>query len=120
MKQLTLKQILKRIEIQKGIQNNLFKHYCNKDMFSIAIKKTLLAEKDNVISVELYNNSLQFENTLHADKTKNIYLLESRLFDNKSNGMLSAYLEILDCDGNIIQTSEYINDVWDYANWEII
>ncbi|WP_291566896.1 MULTISPECIES: hypothetical protein [unclassified Clostridium] len=114
---LSLKQVLLREDIKENLLTNLF---VNKTELELAIEKTIEDKKENSISIEINRgeDTLVFENALHVDNSKRIYLLESRLFDKEKDQMLNAYLEIIKMDGTIIQ--ECIDDVWSYANWEII
>jgi hypothetical protein len=117
MKILNLKEVLSRGDIQENIKGNMFK---TDEEVRLAIEETLKSDKNNVISVEAIREEkpMSFENTLHIDKEKQIYLLESRLFDDKGDGqMKGAYLEVFNSDGERVK--EYIDDVWEYANWEV-
>lgn len=117
MEKLNLKQILSIEDIQGNIESNLFK---TNNERKIAIDKTLNSNKENKISVEtlMNGNVVYFENTLYFDEKKEVYLLECRLFSKESDTMINAYLEILDSNGNIKE--EYVDDVWDYADWNEI
>lgn len=117
MKILNLKEVLSRGDIQENIKANMF---ITDEEVKSAIEKTLEVDKDNSISIEAVRegNPMSFENTLHIDKDKQVYLLESRLFDDKGDGqMKGVYLEVFNSDGQIVK--EYIDDVWDYANWKV-
>ena len=91
--------------IQKGIEYNLLG-----DKTKEAVENTISLGK-NITSIE-------FENTLHHDKVKKLYLLESRTFDKLNGAMINAYLEILDENLNIIE--KIVDDVWEYADWEVV
>lgn len=117
MKKINLKEILLREDIKISIKENMF--FSDQEV-NLAIEKTLNDEKDNCISVEVLNKDklMKFENTFYIDKENKLYLLESRLFDDGINGgMKGAYLEVFDENGEIVE--EYIDDVWEYADWEV-
>lgn len=112
MKNIKLKDILKLQGIERGIQVNLLPNE-----YVSAIEKTLKSEKSNSISVIVFEDGFEydFENTLHADYSKEVFLLESRLFSRADSSMKNAYLELIDKDLNIIEGC--VDDVWSYANF---
>lgn len=116
-KLLNLKQVLTNKNIQKGIKTNLF---TSDKEAQTSIEKTFKINKDNVISIETIRDKkiIDFENTLYLDKIKKSYLLESRVFDKIDGHMINSYLQIFDFEGNFIE--DYVDDVWKYANWEIV
>ena len=117
MEKLNLKNVLTMEIVKRGIKENLFK---SENEVNEAIDKTISNKKDNSISIKTNsdNKEVTFENTLWIDVEKNCYLLESRIFDDNKNGeMINAYLEIIQ-DGLIV--NNYIDDVWEYANWKTV
>ena len=117
MKTLTLKQVLSREDIKQGLLSNLF---TSSDEVESAVSLVLASDKNNSMSVktERAGEPVDFENTLHIDNDKKVYLLESRVFFVKNGQLLNAYLEILDENGEIVQ--DKIDDVWSYADWEVV
>lgn len=117
MKILTLKEVLKNEVIKKELKTNLFENFEDTEK---EINKVLNSSKFNSISIEtmLENKNVSFENTLHVDKEKNIYLLESRLFSNNPDSLLKSYLGVFNSNMEIIR--EYIDDVWEYGNWNLV
>lgn len=113
MKNIKLKDVLRLKDIENGIKINLLptEHYS-------AISDTLNSDKQNSISVIVDENGYEydFENTLHADYEKKVFLLESRLFSKKDGSMKNAYLEVLDENLNIV--NDIIDDVWSYADFK--
>ena len=109
-----LYEVLNLKSIQKGIEYNLLGEKTTE-----AIENTISTGKNTTsIEINLKDKTVKFENTLHYDKEKKIYLLESRIFNKLDDSMINAYLEILDENLNII--GEIIDDVWEYADWKII
>lgn len=115
MRNVKLKDVLKLKEVQEGIKANLIK-----EDYSLAIEKTLNSEKENSTSVVVDVDGFEcdFENTLHADYDKKVFLLESRLFKRADGSMVNAYLELLDENLNIIE--DCVDDVWSYADFEVV
>lgn len=115
MKKNNLKEILSREDVQKGIKANLFK---TDEEMRIAVDKTLNLNKENSTSVETLRDGInvEFENTLHVDLNKKVYFLECRLFYKENGAMVNSYLEVFDSEGKIVEN--YIDDVWDYADWK--
>lgn len=113
MQNVKLKDVLKLKGIEEGIKANLIK-----EDYPVAIEKTLNSKKENSISVIVDVNGFEcdFENTLHADYDKKVFLLESRLFKRADGSMVNAYLELLDENLNIIKDCVY--DVWSYADFK--
>lgn len=109
-----LKQILLNEDVKANIKNNLF--LSNEEMEK-AIDTVLKSDKGNIISTKVIRGEkvVQFENTLHEDTAKQLYLLESRLFDEDEQ-MIGSYLEIFNSEGII--HDKYVDDVWEYANWK--
>lgn len=114
MKNVKLKEVLKLEEVKEGIKVNLIED------FEEAIEKTISSDKENSISIIVNVDGVEcdFENTLHADYEKNVFLLESRLFNRKDDSMINAYLELLDENLNVIE--DYQDDVWEYANFKAV
>ena len=115
MQNVKLKDVLKLKGIEEGIKANLIK-----EDYPVAIEKTLNSKKENSISVIVGVNGFEcdFENTLHADYDKKVFLLESRLFKRADGSMVNAYLELLDENLNIIE--ECVDDVWSYADFKVV
>lgn len=112
MKKVTLKEVLSMEQIKKGIVDNL----CINEK---AIMDTINTGKNNVsIIVNINGESYDFENTLHVDDEKKVFLLESRLFKKADGSMVNAYVELLDENLNIIE--EYVDDVWSYADFKVV
>lgn len=100
--------------IQKGIEYNLLGDKTNE-----AVESTIsLGKNITSIDINFKDRIVEFENTLHHDKVKKLYLLESRTFDKLDGAMINAYLEILDENLNIIE--KIVDDVWEYADWEVV
>ena len=109
-----LYEVLNLKSIQKGIEYNLLGEKTTE-----AIENTISIEKNTTsIEINLKDKTVKFKNALYYDEKKKIYLLESRIFNKLDDSMINAYLEILDENLNII--GEIIDDVWEYADWEII
>lgn len=113
---MNLRQLLMREDVKKGIQTNLI---TSREEVDKAVELTLNTGKENSISVgDTFNGEqAEFENTLHKDTEKGLFLLESRLFTVEDGQMVNAYLEVFNANGEIVQ--EEIDDVWSYANWEV-
>ena len=111
-----LKVVLSNDVIKSGIKSNLLK---DDNLVELAVNETLklnsnITAIDIVVDGELAN----FENTLHYDEDKNVYLLESRLFNDSTGAMIEAYLEIFDENLNILDDCE--DCVWEYADWKVL
>lgn len=111
----SLKQILIKDDIKNNIKNNLF---LSNEEVEAAIDTVLKSDKSNVISTKAVRGGkvVQFENTLHEDVDKQLYLLESRLFDEEHDQMIGVFLGIFNSEG--IPFDEYVDDVWEFANWQ--
>lgn len=116
MQNVKLKDVLKLKEIEEGIKATLIKE----EDYPVAIEKTLNSKKENSISVvaDVDGFECDFENTLHADYDKKVFLLESRLFKRADGSMINAYLELLDENLNIIE--DCVDDVWSYADFKVV
>lgn len=113
---LNLNVVLNNEKIKEGIKANLLKE---DSLVESAITETLKFNNNRVAIDVLVNRELtSFENTLHYDKSKKVYLLESRLFDDSTGAMINAYLEIFDENLNILDDCE--DCVWDYADWKVV
>jgi hypothetical protein len=112
---------LDKVLVNKKVQENIKSNFnLSKDELEYALVATITNVKDNAISVAITKDGSKydFENTLHYDVDKQIYLLESRMFGTDGS-MYNSYLEILDKDGNIADIP-YVDDVWDYADWKLV
>lgn len=89
------------------------------DINSKDIYDKIFNMKEVPFNIEV-KEGINLENNIYEDENKKLYLLESRLFDdNDENGrMYDAYLRVMDYEFNIID--EYIDDVWNYADWQRI
>jgi hypothetical protein len=116
VKMLNLKSVLLNKKIQDNLKGDLM---LSEDELKNALATIIVTLRENTISVVVVKKDKEydFENTLHYDSDKQIYLLESRLFG--CDGMDSAYLGILDSDGNIADIP-YVDDVWSYADWKVV
>lgn len=115
MKNVKLKDVLKLKKVEEGIKANLIK-----EEYAVSIERTLKNRKENAISVLVVANKeiCFFENTLHADYDKKVFLLESRLFRRIDGSMVNAYLELLDENLNVIE--DCVDDVWSYADFVVV
>ena len=59
-----------------------------------------------------------FENHLYVNGDQSLYLLESRLFDVKTDRMEGVYLELLYPDLTIYE--DEVDDVWSFGDWELV
>ncbi|MBQ8997907.1 MAG: hypothetical protein IJ086_04345 [Clostridium sp.] len=113
---MNLKVVLNNNVIKNGIKSNLLKE---DSLVELAINETLkLNSNIAAINIMVDGKLANFENTLHYDEEKNVYLLESRLFDDSTGAMIEAYLEIFDENLNILDDCE--DCVWEYANWKVL
>ena len=104
---LNLKRIFENEKIRKELEGDLKIHLV--DFIDDNINNNLY----------VYNKCIddyEFENNLHIDKERNIYLLESRLFSKNDGSMYNSYLRAFDDKINTID--EYYDDIWEYAKWE--
>lgn len=120
-----LKDVLGLEEVQVGVKANLS---LTDNQVEEAISNVFITfdysiefgfEDKNSVKVPLTfdDKSYSFETALYVNKDKTMYLIESRLFDEATDEMMGAYLEVLTADLTVVD--EVIDDVWEYADWEL-
>ena len=110
-----LVEVLKVKEIRGGIQSDLG-NIAGIENMETYIEETMTLNK-NCTSIVIHDGEdYEFECTLHGDKEKGLYLLESRLFKVETGEMVNGYLMVLHKDLSL-DTNRY-NDVWEVADWK--
>ena len=109
-----LKELLKwELGEKGGITTNLFDN--NKEIAKHALDKALESDSGNSIDVEIEyeGNPCILETNLYK---KEVYLLESRLFDQNKDNMINSYLRVVESDGNPLDLD---NDCWGTTDWTL-
>jgi len=111
-KELNLKQLLLTKDIKKGLNSDLFS---DKSELKAALNKVISFDGDNQIRVDAVvdGKDVSFENTLYK---KELYLLESRVFDKKTDSFIGAYLKVVESDGHVLD----LNNVWGTTDWNVV
>lgn len=110
----TRNQILSLIEVRRGFINN-FKMYINESNID-EVLENLKNNTNKNFNLEIEKN-INLENTIYYSEDKNMYLLESRIFNDKTDGnMINAYLGLINADMTIYE--EYEDDVWSFTDWK--
>ena len=120
-----LKDVLGLKEVQECLKSNLF---LNNNQLEEAISNVLITfdysvmfeyeGKNSVKAPLMFNDkNFSFETALYVNGDKTMYLLESRLFNEETDNMVGAYLQVLNADLSFVD--ELIDDVWEYADWEL-
>lgn len=110
-----LVEVLKVKEIREGIQSDLGS-IAGIEAMETYIEEAMALNK-NCTSIVIHNGEdYEFKCTLHEDKEKELYLLESRLFKVETGQMVNGYLMVLYKDLSL-DTNIY-DDVWEIANWK--
>ena len=108
----------------KEIKNNLIKKYegvIKKDIGNYIAKRSikeiyekLLESEKSYVYVEHGDYGVElkiYENIKHE------YLLDFRIFNETTDVMLAAELQIVNNNFRILE--DYIDDVWSYSDWKI-
>lgn len=120
-----LKDVLRLEEVKSGMKGNL--SLSNRRLeeaianafitFDYSIQFDCEAKNSVKVPLTFNDKSYSFENSLYVNEDNTLYLIESRLFDDVTNEMIGAYLEVLTADLKIVD--EVIDDVWEYSDWKI-
>ena len=112
---LSLTEVFKNEKVVENINGNIFNDRENLDK---VLQKVISFDTDVIIvDATIDNKPIVFENILYQLYHKDVYLLESRTFDKEKDRMLSAYLQVLDSDGNILDLNKLDDDVWS-TKWD--
>ena len=110
-----LVEVLKVKEIREGIQSDLGS-IAGIETMETYIEETMALNK-NCTSIVIHDReNYDFKCTLHEDKEKELYLLESRLFKVETGQMVNGYLMVLYKDLSL-NPNRY-DDVWEVADWK--
>lgn len=110
-----LVEVLKVKEIREGIQSDLGS-IVGIETMETYIEETMALNK-NCTSIVIHDReNYEFKCTLHEDKEKGLYLLESRLFEVGTGQMVNGYLMVLYKDLSL--DPDRYNDVWEVADWK--
>lgn len=110
-----LVEVLKVKEIREGIQSDLGS-IAGIETMETYIEETMALNK-NCTSIVIHDReNYEFKCTLHEDKEKELYLLESRLFKVETGQMVNGYLMVLYKDLSL--DLDRYNDVWEVADWK--
>ena len=110
-----LVEVLKVKEIREGIQSDLGS-IAGIETMETYIEETMALNKNRTSIIIHDGKNYEFECTLHEDKEKELYLLESRLFEVETGQMVNGYLMVLYKDLSL--DSNRYNDVWEAADWK--
>ena len=110
-----LVEVLKVKEIREGIQNDLGS-IVGIETMETYIEEAMALNKNRTSIVIHDGKNYEFECTLHEDKEKELYLLESRLFEVETGQMVNGYLMVLYKDLSL-DPNRY-DDVWEIADWK--
>lgn len=112
-----LKNILELEVVENGVNSNLI---ADKDLTVQVLNYVADKIKDNTICTDISEIGLDytFESSLYIGENTKQYLLDVRVFDNKDDSMVNAYLEIFNDDLTVHE--EYVDDVWTYDDWEVM
>ena len=110
-----LVEVLKVKEIREGIQSDLGS-IAGIETMETYIEETMALNK-NCTSIVIHDReNYEFKCTLHEDKEKELYLLESRLFEVETGQMVNGCLMVLYKDLSL-DPNRY-DDVWEVADWK--
>ena len=110
-----LAEVLKVKEIREGIQNGLGS-IAGIETMETYIEETIALNK-NCTSIVIHDGkNYEFKCTLHEDKEKELYLLESRLFEAETGQMVNGYFMVL--YKNLSLDPNRYDDVWEIADWK--
>lgn len=122
-----LKKVLNSNEVKESVIGflNFFLKADRKESEEIFVmvqneenKNSLHTEISNKGNLDAGQYPIQYENTLNYSKEKDMFLLESRLFDS-NDAMIDSHLLLINAKDLTLKNG-YVDDVWTYANdWQL-